>query len=50
MYNLHFHTAKQLYEKLLTDQPEIIREVPLQHIASYLGITPETLSRIRAKS
>lgn len=49
MYNLHFHTAKQRYEKLFENQPEILNKVPLQYIASYLGISPETLSRIRTK-
>lgn len=50
MYNLHFQTAKQRYENLFNSNPEIIKKVPLQHIASYLGISAETLSRIRNKS
>lgn len=49
MYNLHFQTAKQRYENLFENQPEILKTVPLQYIASYLGISAETLSRIRAK-
>jgi len=40
-------TPKQRYDNLLRDSPEIVRRVPLQHIASYLGITPVSLSRIR---
>lgn len=36
------------YERLLREYPELIRKVPLKHIASYLQITPQSLSRIRA--
>lgn len=46
---LQFQTAKQRYDALLKDHPEILRKAPLQYLASYLGITQETLSRIRAK-
>jgi CRP-like cAMP-binding protein len=42
-------TPKQRYANLLREKPEVIRRVPLQHIASYLGITPVSLSRIRNK-
>lgn len=45
--NLLFYNAKQRYEILLEKRPDIIRKVPLGMIASYLGITQETLSRIR---
>jgi CRP-like cAMP-binding protein len=48
MQSIQFETAQQRYEKLITATPEIIKRVPLSHIASFLGITPETLSRIRA--
>lgn len=44
---LQFNTAEQRYEQLLTIRPNITQRVPLTHIASYLGITLETLSRIR---
>jgi len=40
-------TPQQRYENLLRDQPQIIQRIPLQYIASYLGITPVSLSRIR---
>ena len=40
-------TAEEVYLRLMHVQPEIISRVPQQHVASYLGITPETLSRIR---
>lgn len=42
-----FETASQKYEKLIQLRPDITQRVPLMHIASYLGITNETLSRIR---
>jgi CRP-like cAMP-binding protein len=37
------------YKKILQEQPEILNRVPHYMIASYLGMTPETLSRIRKK-
>ncbi|REG83439.1 Crp/Fnr family transcriptional regulator [Algoriphagus antarcticus] len=40
-------TAEQRYLKLMRNQPNIIRNVPLKYIASFLGIKPESLSRIR---
>jgi len=40
-------SAKEKYNKLVTAYPHIIQQVPQHMIASYLGITPETLSRIR---
>ena len=42
-------TAIERYAILLDKQPEIIQSVPLQYIASYLGVTAQSLSRIRAK-
>ena len=46
---IQFHTAQERYDNLLDKQPHILHRVPLMHISSYLGITQETLSRIRAK-
>jgi CRP-like cAMP-binding protein len=40
-------TAEQRYASLLQNHPEIFQHVPLKHIASYLGITDTSLSRIR---
>jgi CRP-like cAMP-binding protein len=37
------------YKKLLRDEPSILQKVPQYMVASYLGMTPETLSRIRKK-
>jgi len=39
--------AEQRYEKFIKKHPNIIQNVPLKYIASYLGIRPESLSRIR---
>ncbi len=45
---LQTSTAKERYEHFLNNSDKkIIMNVPLVHIASYLGITPESLSRIR---
>lgn len=46
--NLQFLTAEERYRKLLMDHPEIIQKIPLKYIASYLGITQVSLSRIRS--
>lgn len=42
-------TAEQRYAKLLKEEPELLQKVPLQYIASMLGITPRHLSRLRNK-
>jgi len=39
--------AKERYVKLLEEKPHIIQNVSLKHIATYLGITDTSLSRIR---
>ena len=47
MIAFHKETAQERYLKLKNNHPEIIEKVPLQLIASYLGITKYSLSRIR---
>jgi hypothetical protein len=42
-------SAQERYELLLKRNPDVVLTFQLTHIASYLGITIETLSRIRAK-
>ena len=42
-------TAEERYIKMIETQNPILQKVPLKHIASYLGITPQSLSRIRKK-
>ena len=41
--------AQERYLTLIRDTPELLKYVPQKHIASYLWITPQSLSRIRAK-
>ncbi len=43
-----FENAAERYERLLTNKPEIILRAPMLHIASFLQMTPETLSRVRS--
>lgn len=43
-----FETARERYHQLMRHQPEVIKRAPLSHIASYLLMTPETLSRVRS--
>lgn len=42
-------TAEERYLKLFAERPELIRQIPLKYIASYIGITPQALSRIRKR-
>jgi CRP-like cAMP-binding protein len=42
-------TAEEKYQNLLKTQPQVAQRVPQLHIASYLGIRPQSLSRIRKK-
>lgn len=44
---IQFQTARERYDYMLAEFPDISYRVPLGHIASYLGMTQETLSRIR---
>ena len=42
-------TAEERYLNLFTERPELIRSIPLKYIASYIGVTPQALSRIRKR-
>ncbi len=42
-------TPEQRYEKLMDTNPNLIQRVPLYHVASYIGVKPESLSRIRKR-
>jgi len=43
-----FHTAEERYDEVMKMYPDITKRVPLTHIASHIGMTLETLSRVRA--
>ena len=47
--NAQFKTATERYQNLMLQRPHILERVPLGYIASYLGISGETLSRIRSR-
>ena len=42
-------SAEERYLNLFTEQPHLLQLVPLKYIASYIGITPQALSRIRKR-
>lgn len=47
--SLLFNTPEERYIMLMKERPKVMANVPLKYIASYLGITPEALSRIRKR-
>ena len=50
VFNFISMTSEERYEQLFSYKRELFNQVPLQYIASMLGMTPETLSRIRKKT
>ena len=48
-YSLLIDTPQERYEKLVKMNPDWIQKVPLKYIASYIGVTPQALSRIRRR-
>lgn len=48
-FSFQFQSAHERYQQILTQHPQILKRATLGHVASYLGISQETLSRIRAK-
>jgi len=44
---LRFESAQDRYQKLVKNSPQLVLRAPLVYIASYLQMTPETLSRVR---
>ena len=44
---LRFESAQDRYQKLVKNCPQLVLRAPLVYIASYLQMTPETLSRVR---
>lgn len=47
--SLRAHTPEQRYQFIIEEQPHLIQRVPQYMIASFIGITPEHLSRLRKK-
>lgn len=47
---LRFETAQDRYAKLVKESPQLVLRAPLVYIASYLQMTPETLSRVRTSA
>lgn len=48
-FSLLSETAEERYLKMIKEQPNLFQLLPLKHIASYMGITPQALSRIRKR-
>jgi hypothetical protein len=42
-------TPEEKYRRFMKEEPLLLQRLPLYHIAAYLAMTPETLSRIRKK-
>jgi len=49
MFSHLYMSAEERYQKLMESDPSLFNRVPLKQIASMLGMTPETLSRLRSK-
>jgi CRP/FNR family transcriptional regulator, anaerobic regulatory protein len=49
IHDIQFADAEERYKKLLFDYPGIEQFIPQEYIATYLGITPQSLSRIKRK-
>ncbi|MNJ85213.1 Transcriptional activator protein Anr [compost metagenome] len=47
LLNLNNKSAKEKYLHVITQSPEIVKRVQTSHLASYLGITPRTLTRVK---
>jgi len=49
VFSYQRESARERYGNLLLTRPEYIEQIPLKYLASYLGITPRHLSRLRAE-
>jgi len=47
--NLLNLSAEERYMKLFKERPELLKVIPLKYISSYIGVTPQALSRIRKR-
>lgn len=48
-YGMINRTAEERYQNIITTKPQILQHAPLKYIASYIGVTDSTLSRLRKK-
>jgi CRP/FNR family transcriptional regulator, anaerobic regulatory protein len=48
LHSLRMQRAQERYASLISNNPELIQRIPSKYLASYLGISEETLSRIRS--
>lgn len=46
----HHETPDEKYRRLVEEKPHLLQRLPQYHIAAYIGVTPETLSRIRKRN
>ena len=46
----HNETPDEKYRRLINEQPHLLQRLPQYQIAAYIGVTPETLSRIRKRN
>ena len=42
-------TAEERYLSIFKERPQLLKEIPLKYISSYIGVTPQALSRIRKR-
>lgn len=49
LQEIQTETAESRYKKMIATNPKLLQRVPLQHLASFFGIAPQSLSRIRKK-
>jgi len=47
--NLLNLTAEERYKKLFKERPELLKDIPLKYVSSYIGVTAQALSRIRKR-
>jgi len=50
LISVYSETAEERYVKLLNQMPDLFQKLPLKYIASIIGVTPETVSRIRKRT
>ena len=50
LYTLRMHRSQERYQHLLNKHPDLLLRVPAKHLASYLGITEVTMSKIKGRA